>query len=136
MEFVLFEGVPTMYMFLLNHPQLEAYDLSSLRCCTVGGQTMPVAKMEEVEEKVGCPLIELWGMTELNKTILNFNRYARVIHLKRRKKQLSALVVVTAAGDVTTRRSCGYAICRWLAGASTWSSNAGGSVARGVTACM
>ena len=73
MEFVLFEGVPTMYMFLLNHPQLEAYDLSSLRCCTVGGQTMPVAKMEEVEEKFGCPLIELWGMTELNKTILNFN---------------------------------------------------------------
>ena len=61
----MFEGVPTMYMFLLNHPQLDAYDLSSLRCCTVGGQTMPVPKMEEVEEKFGCPLIELWGMTEL-----------------------------------------------------------------------
>ena len=61
----LFEGVPTMYMFLLNNPQLDAYDLSSLRCCTVGGQTMPVPKMEEVEEKFGCPLIELWGMTEI-----------------------------------------------------------------------
>ncbi len=61
----MFEGVPTMYMFLLNHLQLDAYDLSSLRCCTVGGQTMPVPKMEEVEEKFGCPLIELWGMTEL-----------------------------------------------------------------------
>lgn len=61
----LFEGVPTMYMFLLNHPQLDSYDLSSLRACTVGGQTMPVAKMEEVEARFGCPLIELWGMTEL-----------------------------------------------------------------------
>ena len=61
----MFEGVPTMYMFLLNHPQLDAYELSSLRGCTVGGQTMPVPKMEEVEEKFGCPLIELWGMTEL-----------------------------------------------------------------------
>ena len=61
----LFEGVPTMYMFLLNHPELEAYDLSSLRCCTVGGQTMPVAKMEEVIRRFGCPLIELWGMTEI-----------------------------------------------------------------------
>lgn len=61
----LFEGVPTMYMFLLNHPELDSYDLSSLRCCTVGGQTMPVAKMEEVEARFGCPLIELWGMTEL-----------------------------------------------------------------------
>ena len=61
----MFEGVPTMYMFLLNHPELGSYDLSSLRCCTVGGQTMPVPKMEEVEEKFGCPLIELWGMTEI-----------------------------------------------------------------------
>jgi long-chain acyl-CoA synthetase len=26
---------------------------------------MPVAKMREVEEHFGCPLIELWGMTEL-----------------------------------------------------------------------
>ena len=61
----MFEGVPTMYMFLLNHPELDSYDLSSLRCCTVGGQTMPVPKMEEVEERFGCPLIELWGMTEI-----------------------------------------------------------------------
>ena len=61
----MFEGVPTMYMFLLNHPELDTYDLSSLRCCTVGGQTMPVPKMEEVEERFGCPLIELWGMTEI-----------------------------------------------------------------------
>ena len=61
----MFEGVPTMYMFLLSHKKLGEYDLSSLRCCTVGGQTMPVPKMEEVEKRFGCPLIELWGMTEL-----------------------------------------------------------------------
>ena len=61
----LFEGVPTMFMFLLNYPDLGSYDLSSLRCCTVGGQTMPVPKMQEVEAQFGCPLIELWGMTEL-----------------------------------------------------------------------
>ena len=61
----LFEGVPTMYFFLLNHPDLNQFDLSSLRICTVGGQTMPVAKMQQVEEQFGCPLVELWGMTEL-----------------------------------------------------------------------
>jgi len=33
--------------------------------CTVGGQTMPITKMEDVEKRFGCPLIELWGMTEL-----------------------------------------------------------------------
>lgn len=61
----IFEGVPTMYLFMLNHTELDNYDLSSLRCCTVGGQTMPVPKMEEVEQRFGCPLIELWGMTEI-----------------------------------------------------------------------
>jgi long-chain acyl-CoA synthetase len=61
----MFEGVPTMFLYLLNYPDLEKYDLSSLTRCTVGGQTMPVAKMQEVEARFGCPLIELWGMTEI-----------------------------------------------------------------------
>jgi long-chain acyl-CoA synthetase len=61
----MFEGVPTMFLYLLNYPDLEQYDLSSLTRCTVGGQTMPVAKMQEVEERFGCPLLEVWGMTEI-----------------------------------------------------------------------
>ena len=61
-----FEGVPTMYMYMLEHPDLAQFDLSALRICTVGGQTMPIAKMEAVEAAFGCPLIELWGMTEIS----------------------------------------------------------------------
>ena len=61
----MFEGVPTMYLYLLNYPELNKYDLSSLTRCTVGGQTMPVSKMQEVEARFGCPLLELWGMTEI-----------------------------------------------------------------------
>ena len=61
----MFEGVPTMYMYMLAYPELGQFDLSSLNRCTVGGQTMPIAKMAEVERRLGCPLIELWGMTEL-----------------------------------------------------------------------
>jgi long-chain acyl-CoA synthetase len=61
----IFDGVPTMYMRLLNFPGLREFDLTTLRLCTVGGQTMSVAKMEEVEGRFGCRLLELWGMTEL-----------------------------------------------------------------------
>ncbi len=61
----LFEGVPTMYMYLLAEPRLKEFDLSSVTRCTVGGQTMPVGKMREVEAAFACPLLELWGMTEL-----------------------------------------------------------------------
>ena len=43
----MFEGVPTMYMYMVAHPDFDRYDVSSLTRCTVGGQTMPVAKMQE-----------------------------------------------------------------------------------------
>jgi long-chain acyl-CoA synthetase len=61
----MFEGVPTMFMYMLNEPSFDDHDLSSLVRSTVGGQMMPVAKMEEVERRFGCPLLELWGMTEI-----------------------------------------------------------------------
>jgi long-chain acyl-CoA synthetase len=61
----MFEGVPTMYFHMLAHSRLALHDLSSLTRCTVGGQAMPVEKIAEVERVFGCPLIELWGMTEL-----------------------------------------------------------------------
>ena len=50
---------------MLADPSLPGADLSSLRMCAVGGQTMPVAKMAEWERRSGAPLLELWGMTEL-----------------------------------------------------------------------
>ena len=59
------DGVPTMYFYMLAHPEFDTYDLSSLTRAVVGGQTMPVAKSEEWAEKAGCPMLELWGMTEL-----------------------------------------------------------------------
>jgi long-chain acyl-CoA synthetase len=60
-----FDGVPTMYAMMLADPSLPGADLSSLRMCAVGGQTMPAAKMAEWERRSGAPLLELWGMTEL-----------------------------------------------------------------------
>lgn len=61
----IFDGVPTMYMFMLNSAAFADADLSSLTRCYVGGQTMPVATMEAVETSFKVPLIELWGMTEI-----------------------------------------------------------------------
>ncbi len=61
----IFDGVPTMYMFMLNSPFINSANLSSLKRCYVGGQTMPVATMTEVEKQFKVPLIELWGMTEI-----------------------------------------------------------------------
>lgn len=61
----LFEGVPTMYFQLMSHSRRDRHDLSSLTRCTVGGQSMPVEKLHQVEAWLGVPIVELWGMTEL-----------------------------------------------------------------------
>ena len=61
----LMDGVPTAYYYLLAHPDFDAYDLSSLTRCWVGGQTLPAAKSLEFTERTGCPVHEIWGMTEL-----------------------------------------------------------------------
>ena len=61
----LMDGVPTAYYYLLAHPDFDAYDLSSLTRCWVGGQTLPAAKSIEFTERTGCPVHEVWGMTEL-----------------------------------------------------------------------
>ena len=36
-----FQGVPTMYAALLNHPERERFDLSTLRLCVSGGRRCP-----------------------------------------------------------------------------------------------
>jgi long-chain acyl-CoA synthetase len=61
----MFEGVPAMYAMLLASPALPGADLTSLRACTVGGQTISTATISAWQERSGAPLIELWGMTEI-----------------------------------------------------------------------
>jgi long-chain acyl-CoA synthetase len=61
----IFDGVPTMWMFLLNAPELKTADFSSLRLGCSGGQTIPVATLEKIERTFGIDMMEVWGMTEL-----------------------------------------------------------------------
>jgi long-chain acyl-CoA synthetase len=76
----LFEGVPTMYAMMLALPDVDAYDLSSLTRCTVGGQTIATSVVEAWERRSGAPLIELWGMTELAGLGTTHALYAPNVH--------------------------------------------------------
>lgn len=71
----LLDGVPTMYYQMLAHPRAAATDFGSLTRCTVGGQTMPVASIDEVARTFGCPLCELWGMTEVSGPAISHSPY-------------------------------------------------------------
>ena len=57
-------GVPAQMVQMVRHPNLDKYDLSSLRSFCWGGASCPYSVAEDVEEKMGCRLIDLVGATE------------------------------------------------------------------------
>lgn len=60
----LFPGAPTIYIGLLNHPDLKKYDLSSIDSCISGSAPLPVEVQEQFEEITGGKLVEGYGLTE------------------------------------------------------------------------
>ena len=59
-----FPGVPTMYQALLDHPDFDRTDFSSLRVCISGGAPMPAPVQEAFVAKTGARLVEGYGLTE------------------------------------------------------------------------
>lgn len=60
----LFPGAPTIYIGLLNHPDLRKYDLSSIEACISGSAPLPVEVQQKFEEITGGKLVEGYGLTE------------------------------------------------------------------------
>ncbi|HOU51205.1 MAG: AMP-binding protein [Smithella sp.] len=58
-------GVPTMFIAILNHPDFDKYDLTSLRTGIMAGAPCPVETMNQVRTKMHCPEIVIaFGQTE------------------------------------------------------------------------
>lgn len=66
------QGVPTMYAAILNHPDSDSLDASSLRTCASGGSAMPLEVMKAFEEKFGCVILEGYGLSETS-PVASFN---------------------------------------------------------------
>jgi long-chain acyl-CoA synthetase len=59
-----FPGVPTMYMAIMNHPQVNNYNISSIRVCSSGSAPMPIEAQRRFEELTGAKISEGYGLTE------------------------------------------------------------------------
>jgi fatty-acyl-CoA synthase len=57
-------GVPTIWMGMV--PLLEQYDLSQLRTIICGGSAVPRSLSEAWRAKIGLPITQAWGMTEMS----------------------------------------------------------------------
>jgi long-chain acyl-CoA synthetase len=57
-------GSPTMYIALLNHPDLEKYDLSCFKICLSGSAPLPIEIIKGLEQKTGALIFEGYGLSE------------------------------------------------------------------------
>jgi long-chain acyl-CoA synthetase len=57
-------GVPTMYQALLDHPDTDKTDFSSLKVCVSGGAPLSMELKNRFEAKTGAKLVEGYGLTE------------------------------------------------------------------------
>lgn len=62
-------AVPTMLMAILQHPDFEQYDLSSLHAVVSGAASVPVYLMEQVKERIGANVAIVFGQTESSAAI-------------------------------------------------------------------
>jgi long-chain acyl-CoA synthetase len=60
----LFAAVPTMLVYLLNHPDLDKYDVGSLERVGCGAAPCPVEVLLAFEKRFGCTVYEGYGLTE------------------------------------------------------------------------
>jgi long-chain acyl-CoA synthetase len=60
----LFPGVPTMYIAVINRPDIKKYNLSSVRACISGAAPLPVEVQKKFERLTGGRLVEGYGLTE------------------------------------------------------------------------
>jgi len=60
----IFPGVPTMYIAINNYPDVNKYDLSSIRACISGGAALPVEVQRQFERLTGGRLVEGYGLSE------------------------------------------------------------------------
>ncbi|MCK9196200.1 MAG: long-chain fatty acid--CoA ligase [Syntrophales bacterium] len=56
--------VPTMYIGMLNHPDLKKTDMSCIKGAFSGSAPLPVEVIQEFEKATGAVIVEGFGMTE------------------------------------------------------------------------
>lgn len=60
----IFPGAPTIYIGLLNTPNIKKYNLSSIDCCISGSAPLSVEVQDKFEKVTSGRLVEGYGLTE------------------------------------------------------------------------
>ena len=65
----IFPAVPTIYNAINSAPDLDKYDIRSLKFCVAGGAPLPLEVKQTFENKTGCILVEGYGLSETSPVV-------------------------------------------------------------------
>ena len=113
-------GVPTMFVTMLNHPDFDKYDMSSLRTGIMAGALCPEEAMNQVRTKMHCPEIVIaFGQTESSPVMTMTRRddpvKLRVASVGRLLPDIEGKIIdpetghdapVNVQGEIVTRSAC------------------------------
>ena len=72
-------SVPTMLSMILNHPEVDNFDLTSLESVACAAAPLPIEVGEAFMKRTGCRIRQLYGMTE-NAGMGTSDRFAETFH--------------------------------------------------------
>jgi len=108
-------AVSTQFVMLLNAPELDARDCTSLRVLFTGGEMVPYQRAAEFEERTGCTVLQFYGSNEtgaLSNTALGDPRERRLRTAGRIIPEMHVRLLDDAGADVTAAGGPGIAACR------------------------
>ena len=91
---------PTMLNFLLQHPKIDDYDLSTLRNIGYGAAAMPVEVLKTAIDRFGPIVYSGFGMTELGGNVLVHSKEAHIRAINGEEHLLAACGTPMCLADV------------------------------------
>jgi long-chain acyl-CoA synthetase len=82
--------VPTMINFVLHHPRLDSYDLSSLRQITYGASPIAPDLLQRAMKALGCHFSQGYGLTEASPLLTVLTREDHVISDEKSIRRLAS----------------------------------------------
>jgi acyl-CoA synthetase (AMP-forming)/AMP-acid ligase II len=111
-----FPGPPTVYLSILNHPNRDQYDLSSLRLAVTGAAAVPVEMIERMRKELTFEtIVTAYGLTESTGTVTICrpdDDAETISHSSGRAIDGIEVKVVDPKGDEVPRGQPGEIVCR------------------------
>jgi acyl-CoA synthetase len=107
-------AVSTQFIMMLNDPDLEKYDLSSLRVMFTGGEAVPYDRAAQFEERTGASVLQFYGSNETGALCYTTSRDTRLKRLTtagRTIDWMNVKLLDERTGEPTTA-SRGQPICK------------------------